>query len=96
MKLNLVGVLIAITWSGLIIWSVRKCWRRPLDTINLKYYLRGKTFGLVMIATIAFSFPEIIRFPGIPYWLEVVYVAFIGFPIATVWSGPYLNRTQSH
>jgi hypothetical protein len=88
MKLTPIAVLIAITWSGLIIWSVRKCWRRPLDTINLKYYLRGKTMGIVMTVSLAFIFPEIYRFPGIPYWLEVVYVAFIGFPIATV--GGYL------
>ena len=67
--------------------SVRTCWRRPLDTTNLKYYLRGKTFGMVMTVSLAFIFPEIYRFPGMQYWLEVVF-AFVTFPIATV--GGYL------
>lgn len=82
------GVLIAITWSAVIIWSVRKCWRRPADTTNLKYYLRGRTMGIVTTVSLAFIFPEIYRFPGMQYWLEVSYMAFIAFPIATV--GGYL------
>lgn len=88
MKITLIGFLIAISWSGLIIWSVRTCWSRPLDTAMLKYYFRGRTLGLVMTVGLAFIFPETVRFPGMPYWLEVAYAAFVAFPIATV--GGYL------
>jgi hypothetical protein len=41
-----------------------------------------------MTVGLAFIFPEIARFPGMQYWLEVIYVAFIVFSIATV--GGYL------
>jgi hypothetical protein len=41
-----------------------------------------------MTVGLAFIFPETVRFPGMPYWLEVAYAAFVAFPIATV--GGYL------
>jgi hypothetical protein len=85
MKLTTAGVLIAVLWSALIVWSVRKFWaNHPRGAPS------GKIWGTLINACIALIVPSFVSFPGIPYWLEVIYFAFIGFPITTA-GGYYIE-----
>jgi hypothetical protein len=82
--LNASAILIAIIWSGFIVWSMRKFWRMPSDAAERSYRVVGKGWAIMMTLVLAFLLPTVVSFPGMSYWLEVVYFGFIGLPIAII------------
>jgi hypothetical protein len=85
MRFTTFGLSFAVLWSALIVWVVRAFWlNQPRDAPS------GKIWGTLCNGCVALIVPSFVSFPGIPYWLEVIYFALIGFPITTA-GGYYIE-----
>lgn len=88
-------VIIAIVWSGFILWTIRKFWRKAPNRGNEQYFAQGKIWGTLFCICFALILPAETSFPGLPYWLEVLFLGFIGFPIATIGGHVYGRCIQA-
>jgi hypothetical protein len=89
--MTVTAALIAIVWSGFILWTVRKFWMRHSDAADEKYFIEGRLWTALGTVAFAFAASATLPFPGLPYWLDVVYLLLLTFPIATV-VGHYYGR----
>src|ERR1700722_826336 len=85
MKLTTFALSFAVLWSALIVWVVRAFWlNQPRDGPS------SKIWGTLFNGSIALIAPTFASLPDVPYWLEVIFFAFIGFPLTTV-GGYYIE-----
>jgi hypothetical protein len=85
MRFTTFGLSFAVLWSALIVWVVRAFWlNQPRDAPS------GKIWGTLVNGSTALIVPTFASLPDVPYWLEVIFFAFIGFPLTTV-GGYYID-----
>jgi hypothetical protein len=73
-------------WAGFIMWTIRKLWRSSKDPALAKYDTGTKFIGVATTVGCAATFPSILGYPGVPYWLEALIDAIIAFPVS-LWVG---------
>jgi hypothetical protein len=79
MRFTTFGLTFAVLWSALIVWVVRAFWlNQPRNAPS------GKKWGTLFNGSVALIGSTFVSLPDVPYWLEVIFFAFIGFPLATV------------
>jgi hypothetical protein len=84
--LTLTQVVIPVVWAGFIMWTIRKLWRSSKDPALAKYDTGTKFIGVATTVGCAATFPSILGYPGVPYWLEALIDAIIAFPVS-LWVG---------
>ena len=81
-------------WSAFIVYSIRKFWRTQHNDGNNSYALLCRFWAMTFNTGLAFILPTMTPFPAFPYWLEVLFLWVIGFPISII-GGRLLARCIS-
>ena len=75
---------IAIFWSSFIVCCVLKFWKKPNSEARAKYLLEGKIWGVGFSIVFSLAMPTLVLFPGLSYWVEVLFLETVCFPFAVI------------